>query len=519
VTVLIALCVAELGGGRCAQALAAGGFVASPYGLGLGMLLHPTSFDTLTEAGFAYLALRILARPEPRLWPALGIVAGIGFETKGTMIVLIATFGTGTVLWARGQLRDRRALLALGLALALAAPQIGWEIARGWPTIAFLPSQTAVTAQATPVTAYVLQQILLLAGSVVLVFAGVRALWRRRLRALALLAPAVSLVFLLERGRSYYALPAMVVALAAGGVAVEAWWPTAGRRAHRAVLALVATLQLTGLGLGAAVVWPVLPTRTMINLGVWKPSFYDDELGWPALVADTAHAWDRLGAERRARTVILAHNYGEAGALDLWGPRWGYQPRSADTSPFSTGTPARCDNGCSSPSGMTGQSLIASAPRSGSWDASPIPGTSTTKSSISPSPPASCPNRSVKSGHAGSPLTDSDPNRPTRPRAHVSIPTPPERATPRHWPTCHICGGRGATCVCWGYRRDITSDRIGLTAHPTRPNSRSSFATTIGSSCVSRTVWSPSWPYLLWVACWFLIVLITAVASLERREL
>ncbi len=30
---------------------------------------------------------------------------------------------------------------------------------------------------------------------------------------------------------------------------------------------------------------------------------------------------------------------------------------------------------------------------------------------------------------------------------------------------------------------------------------------------------APSWPYLLWVVCWLLIVLIAAVASLERREL
>ena len=30
---------------------------------------------------------------------------------------------------------------------------------------------------------------------------------------------------------------------------------------------------------------------------------------------------------------------------------------------------------------------------------------------------------------------------------------------------------------------------------------------------------APSWPYLLWVACWFLIVLVAAVASFERREL
>ncbi len=30
---------------------------------------------------------------------------------------------------------------------------------------------------------------------------------------------------------------------------------------------------------------------------------------------------------------------------------------------------------------------------------------------------------------------------------------------------------------------------------------------------------APSWPYLLWVACWFLIVLSAAVASFDRREL
>jgi hypothetical protein len=30
---------------------------------------------------------------------------------------------------------------------------------------------------------------------------------------------------------------------------------------------------------------------------------------------------------------------------------------------------------------------------------------------------------------------------------------------------------------------------------------------------------APSWPYLVWVACWLLIVLVAAVASFERREL
>lgn len=344
-TILVACCARELGGGVAAQAIAALAFVASPYGLGLGMLFHPTMFDVLDWVAFAYVALRVLGRPEPRLWPLLGAIAGLGFEVKGTMLAFVACFVVALLaVGPRASLRGRGPWIAAAIALACAGPYVVWELLRGWPTLAFLPSQDAVTAAATPRGAYVLQQLAFLGAGVPLVVAGTIGLWRcPRRRALALLLPAVSLLFLVEHGRSYYALPAVALPLAAGAVAAERWWPRARRRTVTVALAGTLGLGATSIALAAPIVWPVLPTSTMVRLGLWQPAVYDDELGWPALVSQVAQTWRALPAADRARTVVLAANYGEAGALDLFGPARGLPHALSGHLSFQYWHPAHMD--------------------------------------------------------------------------------------------------------------------------------------------------------------------------------
>jgi len=318
--VIVALCARELGGGVAAQMLAALGFVLTPYGLGTGAIFHPTMFDLLAWVAFCYLALRILLRDEPRLWPWLGLVAGVGLETKDTIIALLGVFALGLLaVGPRPVLRERRAWIAAAIALACLTPYLEWQIAHGWPSLTFLPTQDAATAASTSRVTYVAQQAGFLAGAAVLVALGVVELWRRpRLRVLALIAPATSLLFLVEQGRSYYSLPAAALPIAAGAVAAVRWWHRSRRRAW--VLAPLLAVHLAVLALLAPVVWPVLPTRTMVDLGLWKAGFYKDEIGWPELVADTARAWAALPPAERRDTALIAQNYGEAGALALYGP-------------------------------------------------------------------------------------------------------------------------------------------------------------------------------------------------------
>jgi hypothetical protein len=64
-------------------------------------------------------------------------------------------------------------------------------------------------------------------------------------------------------------------------------------------------------------------TRTEAHHDGPLPQHFGDEFGWPEMVAAVAQVYHSLPPERQPKTAILAGNYGEAGAIDLFGPRYG----------------------------------------------------------------------------------------------------------------------------------------------------------------------------------------------------
>src|SRR2546426_4446870 len=58
------------------------------------------------------------------------------------------------------------------------------------------------------------------------------------------------------------------------------------------------------------------------------PQVFADQFGWEEMVAKVAQAYRSLAPEERAKCVLYAHNYGEAAAIDFYGPKFGL-PRAA----------------------------------------------------------------------------------------------------------------------------------------------------------------------------------------------
>jgi hypothetical protein len=56
------------------------------------------------------------------------------------------------------------------------------------------------------------------------------------------------------------------------------------------------------------------------------PQVFADMFGWEELTQRVARVYQGLTPEERARCAIFAHNYGEAGAIDFFGPRYGLPP-------------------------------------------------------------------------------------------------------------------------------------------------------------------------------------------------
>jgi 4-amino-4-deoxy-L-arabinose transferase-like glycosyltransferase len=309
----------ELGAGARLQVAATVVWIATPFALGGATTPFNPTFLELAATALAMLAVtRLLVRNELRQWLLLGLWAGIGLESKYTIVVPLAAFLLGCALWRRDLLLRREAAYGLVIAAALLVPNVIWQMTHGWISLDFASTQRAVTSSDSPPLAYVAQQVLFLGAGVVLVAFGLVWLSRRpHLRPLALASGAPTAIFLVEGGRSYYALPALLPALVAGCLAL------AGLRRRRIVIVALAALQVAVLAAAAPLVLPILPARQLVSTGTWKLSFWKDELGWRELTAQTATAWNSRTPAERAAGTIVAVNYSMAGALSLFGPEAG----------------------------------------------------------------------------------------------------------------------------------------------------------------------------------------------------
>jgi hypothetical protein len=320
--VLAGLIARELGGGRFAQLLAAGAALASPMLLGANWLFQTVTFDQLTWTVALLLAVRLVRTGDPRWWLAVGAVLGVGVEVKYTVLVL----GFGLAVGALATPVRRHLLTAwpwLGAlaALLLLAPNLAWQVQNGWPSVAFIVGHPQNQADSFSPPVFLAQHVALVGPlALPLWLAGwYRLLRRPELRMLGMTALTGFAAFLVE-GKSYYAGPLFPLLLAAGAVGVEA----VGRDRAR----WLRSATVTALALNAVVLLPlaipVVPASRLHALGLDAiRKDYADTVGWPELADQVAAVYDSLPPDERAQAVVLAANYGEAGAIDLYGPARG----------------------------------------------------------------------------------------------------------------------------------------------------------------------------------------------------
>ena len=304
-TVVVGALVArELGATRRAQTLAAVLVAFSPGMLATNWLFQPVAFDQLTTMVVLWLALRLaLGRGS---WLLLGVAAGIGLETKYTiavvLVLLIATF----LVWRRDVLRTWGFPLAVAIAAVLLVPNLVWEAGHGWTSVHFFLNPPPSGSDETR-PQFIINLILLAAVAFPVAIAGVVSLVRdRSLRPLGWTVVGTVVAYFVLGGKSYYALPVVLFALAAGAIPLDRWLT---RRRLWSAGASFVVLDLAVLPIPL----PVLPLHTAVRHGVFEArGDYQSEIGWPEYVRQV---------ERHAAgvDVIVADNYGEAGALELFG--------------------------------------------------------------------------------------------------------------------------------------------------------------------------------------------------------
>lgn len=356
---VVMLLARQLGGGRWAMTLAGTAALVSPILLAFGTIYSMNAFDLLVWVTAGLLVARLVERSTPRDWMLLGLVLGVGLLNKTGVLWLGAGIFVAVVATPlRAALATRWPWLAGALALLLFSPYLLWNAAHDWAHFEFIGNAVAGKYSGLGVAEFLGGQLLihnpvtvpLWAGGLVFLLAG----GGKRYRALGVVAVAVAAILVVNgSSKAEYLTGAILMALAAGGVAWERW--LAGRRAwaRPVVLGLV----LAGLAL-APVTLPILPAETYIRyqaaIGLAPhtaenhelsdlPQFYADMFGWREKAEAAAAAYATLSPEEKSRVAIFASNYGRAGAVDLFGPELGLPPAISSHNSYWLWGPGRHD--------------------------------------------------------------------------------------------------------------------------------------------------------------------------------
>jgi hypothetical protein len=318
-----------LGAGRTGQLIAA--LAAATCGEYLGVMheLTTTTPDFVCWGVTLLLVMRLLDSQDPRWWIAIGGCVGVGSEAKWNIGFLVAALAVAFLLTdARRLLRSRYLLLGCVIAAAIAAPDLIWQAAHGWPSLAVFRSLQGAAGHNR--ATYWVAQIFFTGPAVTPIWiAGL--VWSLRSKAARPFRPvavACTIVIALQfalGGKPYYPGAVFTFLFAAGVVPLERWLaarkPLAGLIRPAAVMSAV--MLISG-AIGLPIALPVLPARTLHTVPLQKVNYdLGETISWPKQVALVAREYDSLpGAERRQAT-ILTGNYGEAGAIDRYGSALG----------------------------------------------------------------------------------------------------------------------------------------------------------------------------------------------------
>jgi hypothetical protein len=328
----------RLGGGTFAQSIAMLGIALAPFFLAIGNLLTMNAFEPLLWVGAAYLFFKANENDRPLTWIALGTVCGLGLVNKYSMF-----FFLGSCFVAILFSPERRSLARPGFAIAVAiatvfvAPTLVWQAQHGWPQLDVLRNAAADKNVAVGPLAFYVQQILMMnplaapiwiAGLWSLLFAASG----RPFRWYGIAYVLLSGTYLALGAKVYYLAPIYPVLFAAGARTIES------RLGSMRPLAFAYPVLLLVCGLAIAPeAFPLLPLPLFLKYehvldfrGIKMekhpegrvPQHFADMLGWKRLVETFALAYDGLSPAERREATILTRDYGQASAIDFFGPQY-----------------------------------------------------------------------------------------------------------------------------------------------------------------------------------------------------
>ena len=294
--------------------------------------LSTATFEPFDFTLVAYLITRGFLRNEPRMYWWAGLVGGLAFETKYTILLWVIGLALGLALFGpRSIFRSRDLWIGIGIAAVIALPNAIWQAAHGFPFLELVRNDNSGNLIGSPI-GFVLQQVFLTNFLLApLWLAGIIAPFvSKRLapfRFLAVTFVMMGVLVFVTHGKAYYYAGAYPTIFALGAAACT--------MLPSILVGIWAVLAYANAALALPFVLPVLPPerlkfmydhsafkmRPMEHAGIGAPipQQLADQFGWRDVARSVEGVYAALSPAERQKAAIFGSNYGEASAVDVYG--------------------------------------------------------------------------------------------------------------------------------------------------------------------------------------------------------
>jgi hypothetical protein len=331
----------QLGGSLGSMLLAASGVMVMPVLLVFGSFYSMNAYEPLIFTSIVLFIIKMLQTDNARYWIHVGILMGIGLEMKHTIVLYGFALVIGFLITKKRSLLWSSQVIWGGLAcLLIILPNIVWQIVNHFPTLElYHNSFTSKNIGKSPLQVIFEQIIFANPATFPLWFAGIIAgLFSRNKIYLPMVVAYVVLMVIMIAGQS--SRPDRIAAIypffmAMGAITLEQFFKSKWLPATQVTLSV---LMIMGGVIIAPLFCPLLPPAELKNyagrLGIHFdieagkkgepiPQWLADRIGWPELAAQVADAYHALPLCEQQNAVIVSSNYGEAGALEIYGSQFG----------------------------------------------------------------------------------------------------------------------------------------------------------------------------------------------------
>lgn len=334
----------EIGGGRFAQVLAACAMACAPAVVAMSGFYSMNAFEPLIAVLVVVQVARMVKDGRMSRWWVIGLLAGLGVMNKHTFVIFVLALVASLLLVGRWRVvANRWFLLGMGIGAVLVLPNIAWQVLNGFASLEFYRNIGADKNVYTPPLQFLFTQAMTMSfpAAPIWISGLVLLLASRTLRPFAFLSVPFVLLFLImlatgtsRPDRLIFAYPGV---LAAGAILFES---LIARYRVSWLKPVMVVFLIAGLSLALPVTLPYFGYETVqshtrflgLNTELERgkkpplPQLLADRIGWEEKVALVVQAYESLSPEDRKEVIIAADNYGQAGAIELFGRGAGLPP-------------------------------------------------------------------------------------------------------------------------------------------------------------------------------------------------